>query len=108
MLVAPGLVALGLLGGGTYDERYEAKQIVVTPIGEDGVRITEIVDDDFGTTERHGYQRFIPNDFGQPQDIVVRASNVNDDVSVTDMGDGQPEFESATPTSPTRASIATN
>ena len=89
LVVAPALVALGLLGGGTHDERYEAKQIVVIPDGDDGVRITEIVDDDFGTTERHGYQRFIPNDFGQPQDIVVRAAYVADDVSIADMGNGQ-------------------
>ncbi len=86
-LAAPGLVALGLLGGGVHDERYEAKQIVVMPSGEDGVRITEIVDDDFGTTERHGYQRLIPNDFGQPQDIVVRAPHAEDDVDVSNFGD---------------------
>lgn len=89
MLAAPGLVAVGLLGGGIYDERYEAKQIVVMPVGDDGVRITEIVDDDFGTTERHGYERLIPNDFGQPQDIVVRAPHAEDDVYVTSIGDYQ-------------------
>lgn len=89
LLAVPGLVALGLLGGGIQDERYEAKQIVVTPDGANGVRINEIVDDDFGTTARHGYQRFIPNDFGQPQDFIVRAPHAADDVTVTDMGDGQ-------------------
>ncbi len=62
---------VGLLGGGVHDERYEAKQIAVIPIGDDGLRITEIIDDDFGTIERHGYQRLIPNDFGVPQDVVA-------------------------------------
>ena len=83
---APGLVAVGLLGGGIHDERYEAKQIVVTPIGADGVRITEIVDNDFGTTERHGYQRLIPNDFGDPQDVVATAPYSADDLSVSNEG----------------------
>ena len=85
-VVAPGLVALGLLGGGIHDERYEAKQIVVAPIGDDGVRITETVDDDFGTVQRHGYQRLIPNDFGVPQDVVATAPHAADDLSVTDEG----------------------
>ena len=82
LVVAPGLAAAGLLGGGIHEERYEAKQIVVMPDGNGGLRITEIVDDDFGTTERHGYQRLIPNDFGEPQDIVVRAPHASDDVFV--------------------------
>lgn len=85
-LVAPALVAVGLLGGGVHDERYEAKQIVVMPAGDDGVRIIEIVDDDFGTTERHGYQRIIPNDFGTPQDIVARAPHATDDLDVSNNG----------------------
>jgi len=86
VLAAPGLVALGLLGGGTHDERYEAKQIVVAPAGADGLRITELVDDDFGTTERHGYQRLIPNNFGEPQDVVATAPHASDDLSVTNEG----------------------
>ncbi len=85
-VVAPGLVALGLIGGGIHDERYEAKQIVVAPIGDDGVRITETVDDDFGDVERHGYQRLIPNDFGVPQDVVATAPHAADDLSVVDEG----------------------
>lgn len=87
LLAAPALVAVGLLGGGIYDERYEAKQIVVAPIGEDGLRITEIVDDDFGTVERHGYQRLIPNDFGVPEDVVARAPHPEDDLTASNEGD---------------------
>ena len=75
LVAAPGLAAVGLLGGGIYEERFEAKQIVVMPDGADGVRITEIVDDDFGTTKRHGYERLFPNDFGEPQDVEARTSN---------------------------------
>ena len=51
------------------DETFEAKQITVTPVGENGVRIREVVDEDFGTDDKHGYQRIIPNDFGVPTDI---------------------------------------
>ena len=82
LVIAPGLVALGLLGGGIHEERDEAKQIVVAPDGNGGIRITEIADADFGTTERHGYQRIIPNDFGEPTDIVVRAPHASDKVYV--------------------------
>lgn len=82
-MAAPGLVAVGLLGGGIYEERFEAKQIVVMPSGADGVRITEIVDDDFGTTKRHGYERLIPNDFGEPQDVEAYSPDAEDDVSVS-------------------------
>lgn len=86
VLIAPVLAAFGLLGGGIHPERYEAKQIVVAPSGNDGLRITELVDDDFGTTERHGYQRLIPNDFGNPQDVVAIAPHPEDDLFVIDEG----------------------
>lgn len=86
LLVAPVLVMLGILGGGKHEERFEAKQIVVTPIGDDGVRITEVVDDDFGDEERHGYERFIPNDFGVPQDVIASTPFAEDDLSVVDLG----------------------
>jgi uncharacterized membrane protein YgcG len=76
-------VAVGLLGGGIYDERFEAKQIVVMPDGADGVRITEIVDDDFGTVQRHGYERLIPNDFGEPEDVEASSPDAQDDLSVS-------------------------
>lgn len=79
---APVLVLVGLIGGGVHGERFDAKQVVVTPAG-DGVRIRETVDQDFGTNDRHGYQRLIPTDFGEPTDIVASSPDAPDFVSAT-------------------------
>ncbi|MET0662658.1 MAG: hypothetical protein ABWZ42_05965 [Ilumatobacteraceae bacterium] len=67
-------------------ERFDAKQVTVWPEGDDGVHVREIVDIDFGPTERHGYQRIIPNDFGEPQSVEA-TSDVNSDVAVVNVGD---------------------
>ena len=85
VLVAPVLVALGVLGGGVHPERFEAKQVVVTPAG-DGVRIREVVDHDFGYAQRHGYERVIPNDFGAATDVQAVSPDAPADLSVTDEG----------------------
>ncbi|MBI4934621.1 MAG: DUF2207 domain-containing protein [Actinobacteria bacterium] len=79
--ITPVLVLLGFAGRGMYPERFDAKQVLVTPVG-DGVRIREVVDQDFGNTERHGYERFIPNDFGDPIDIVASSPDAPADVGV--------------------------
>ena len=85
VLVAPVLVALGLLGGGAHPERFEAKQVVVTPMG-DGVHIREVVDLDFGYEQRHGYERVIPNDFGAAIDVQAASPDAPAELSVTDEG----------------------
>ena len=85
VLVAPVLVALGLLGGGAHPERFEAKQVVVTPMG-DGVHIREVVDHDFGYEQRHGYERVIPNDFGAAIDVQAASPDAPAELSVTDEG----------------------
>ncbi len=72
----------GLIGGGRYPERFDAKLVIVRPDGEDGVRITEVVDEDFGSNDRHGYERVIRNDFGVPTDIVASSPDANADVHV--------------------------
>ena len=81
------LVAVGLIGSPQRDERFESKQVVVTPAGGDGLRIREVVDVDFGSDERRGYQRLIPNDFGAPVDVVASSPDAPDDVSVVPEGD---------------------
>jgi hypothetical protein len=53
-----------LIGESHVDEKIEQLQVVVSPAGETGVRITETIDQDFGTTDRHGPQLVVPNDFG--------------------------------------------
>jgi uncharacterized membrane protein YgcG len=76
--------AAGLFGlvGEHHPERFEAKQVVIAPAGDDGLLVREVVDQDFGTTDRHGYERLIPNDFGIPEDISASSPDAPDDVSV--------------------------
>lgn len=74
------LALTGFIGSGNQGERFEAKQITVVPSGSDGLRIREVVDEDFGNQSRHGYERIIPNNFGAPEEIT--ASSPNADASV--------------------------
>jgi len=86
LLVGPVLVLAGLMGGGTHPERFDARQVFVSPISADGVRIHETVDEDFGTYDRHGYERVIPNDFGAATDVEAYSSSAPDQISVSDEG----------------------
>jgi uncharacterized membrane protein YgcG len=70
-----------------HEERFDAKTIVIAPDGERGVRITEHVDIDFGSAERRGYRRVIPNDLGVPTDIVAATPDAADDLTVIPLGD---------------------
>ena len=79
------LAGTGVIGGGSRPERFDAKTVVIEGIG-DGVRITEYVDIDFGSADRHGYERIIPNDFGAPIDVDASSPDARDAVSVTDIG----------------------
>lgn len=82
-VVAGGaLVLAGIVGARDRDlpERFDAKQVVVQPDGDDGVRIREVVDQDFGSHERRGYQRIIPTDFGAPTDITASSPDAPDDL----------------------------
>jgi uncharacterized membrane protein YgcG len=76
----------GIIGGGNRSERFEGKQVVVQPAGANGVRIREVVDQDFGSHDRHGYERIIPNDFGVPIDVTASSPDAPADVSVVDEG----------------------
>ncbi len=67
-------------------EHFDAKQVTVRPEGADGVRIREVVDIDFGLSERRGYQRDIPDDFGVPVDVTAFSPDANDEVSSSDFG----------------------
>ncbi len=85
-LATPAGVAMGLIGGGTYPERFDAKQVVVYPVSADGVRIREVVDQDFGSFDRHGYERYIPTDFGTPTDFAASSPDARADFSIDDYG----------------------
>ena len=62
--------------------------MIIEPAGGDGLRITETFDQDFGSNDRRGHQRLIPNDFGAPTDVVASSPDAPDDVTV-DAVDGQ-------------------
>ncbi|MEP7202131.1 MAG: hypothetical protein ABI894_05950 [Ilumatobacteraceae bacterium] len=82
------LAATGVIGGGNIDERFESKVVTVAPAGTNGVRIREVVDQDFGTHDRHGYERIIPTDFGNPVDIEASSPDANADIDVTPVETG--------------------
>jgi hypothetical protein len=86
LLAGPALVLAGLLGGGNFPERFDAKQVLVTPAGGDGVRIRETIDQDFGTNDRHGHERIIPNDFGVPTDIDASSPDAPAQIDAIDYG----------------------
>ncbi|HSL73825.1 MAG TPA: hypothetical protein VK853_05140 [Ilumatobacteraceae bacterium] len=67
-------------------EQFDAKQVTIWPDGDDGVRIREVVDIDFGITERRGYQRIVRNDFGVPVDVTAESPTANDGLVVVDTG----------------------
>lgn len=81
------LGATGLAGAGRQHplrgERFDAKQITITPSGNFGVRVREVVDIDFGRHDRHGYFREIPNDLGVPTGVRASSPTANADVTVT-------------------------
>jgi uncharacterized membrane protein YgcG len=81
------LALVGVIGAGNR-ERFDAKQVVVTPVGaaSDGLRIREVVDQDFGSKNRHGYERRVPNDFGAPTEITASSPDAPDDLDVVDLG----------------------
>ena len=85
------LAGFGVIGAGDESliraEHFDAKQVTVWPDGADGVRIREVVDIDFGLTERRGYQRYIPNDFGMPTDVTAASPSANARVGIVVIGD---------------------
>lgn len=88
VVAGAALAYLGIIGRTPVDEHFDAHQFVVRPEGDDGVRIREVVDQDFGTSERRGLERIIPNDAGVPADIVADSPDAPDDVSVEQVAEG--------------------
>jgi len=84
-LLTPLVVLIGLAGDGFWPERFDAKQVVITAAG-DGVRVREVVDQDFGTNQRHGHERIIPNDFGAPIEVVASSPDAPADLDVQGFG----------------------
>ncbi len=96
VLACAALAWFGIIGAGDGSERFEAKQVTVQPVGEDGVRIREVVDQDFGRANRHGYRRTIPHDFGVPTDVTASSPDAPADVFIDDSG-GETEIRVGDP-----------
>ncbi len=91
VLAGSGLTLAGIIGVPQHPEKFDAKQVLVVPAGDDAVRIREVVDQDFGSNDRHGYERIIPDDFGVPTDIEASSPDAPADVHVDpDTFHGQP------------------
>ncbi len=80
-VIVGGLAAMGVVGVPGRPERFDAKTVVYEPADDGGVRVTEYVDIDFGTTDRHGYERVLRTDFGGPVDVAAYSSTVSSEVS---------------------------
>ncbi len=90
IVVTALLAGVRVIGAGSDSairpESFDAKQVTVTPDGADGLRIREVVDIDFGATERRGYQRIVRNDFGAPIDVSAQSPDADADVNILDNG----------------------
>jgi uncharacterized membrane protein YgcG len=81
------LTGTGVIGAGNHAERYDSFQVLIEPAGPDALRITETIDQDFGSNDRHGTERNIPNDYGAPTDVTASSPDAPDDLSAVDFGD---------------------
>ncbi|MDQ3737719.1 MAG: DUF2207 domain-containing protein, partial [Actinomycetota bacterium] len=88
VVAGAALAVFGIIGRTPVDEHFDAHQFVVQPDGEAGAHIREVIDQDFGTAERRGLERIIPNDAGVPSDIVASSPDAPDDVSVEQVSVG--------------------
>ncbi|MCU1395486.1 MAG: putative rane protein [Ilumatobacteraceae bacterium] len=85
LLVVLGCAALGwfgAIGAARHGERFDAKQITISPGGGEKLNYREVVDEDFGSDHRHGYERDLRDDFGIPENVTASSPNANADVQV--------------------------
>ncbi|MGA0971641.1 MAG: DUF2207 family protein [Ilumatobacteraceae bacterium] len=82
------LVGMGLMGSPSFPERFDAKQIILTRVGERGLGVTEVVDIDFGSNKRRGYERIVRLDFGEPTDISAESDTISNRVTTTEVRSG--------------------
>ncbi len=90
------LAYVGLIGEPSPEERFESKQVVVSPAGGDALRIREVIDVDFGGAARRGLERDVPTDFGVPTDVTVHSDTAPDDLTVIPMS-GEVRFRIGDP-----------
>jgi uncharacterized membrane protein YgcG len=92
ILVVGALALTGFIGENAQDEKIEQLQVVLTAEGDSGLRVTEVIDQDFGTASKHGPQLVVPNDFGAVTDVTASAADEDtpDDVQVDQAPFGSP------------------
>lgn len=94
-LAAVAVVTLAAFGGLIGEERVrehiEALQVTVSPVpGEaDGVRVREVIDQDFGSGDRHGPELVVPTDFGVPTDVTASSPDAPAAVTTVAVADGE-------------------
>src|SRR5215207_1617786 len=95
ILAGAGLTLAGIIGVPPQPEKFDAKQVVVAPAGPNSLRIREVVDEDFGDSDRHGYERVVDDDFGVPQDITAESPDADATVHVARVRDseGRPQTQ---------------
>ena len=90
IVILTALAGCGVIAGDR-PERFDTWRVVIEPWPETGpnaLRITETFDQDFGSSDRHGAERYLPSDeFGRPIDIEASSPDAPDDLSTLDMGD---------------------
>jgi Predicted membrane protein (DUF2207) len=84
-LGSAALAGTGLIGSGHY-EHFAAKEIVVTPADNGGLRIREVIDYDMARTQRHGYFRNVDNDFGVPIEVSASSPDAPADLDISPLG----------------------
>ncbi|MCB1039122.1 MAG: DUF2207 domain-containing protein [Acidimicrobiales bacterium] len=72
---------LGVTGEDHHPERIDQLRYDITAADDQGLRITETIDQDFGSASRHGPEIVIPNDLGVVSDVVASSPDAPDDVS---------------------------
>lgn len=82
IVLAAVLALFGFIGEPRHPEKIEQLQVVVSGAGDNGVRITETIDQDFGSNDRHGPELVVPDDFGAATDVTASSPDAPDDLSV--------------------------
>jgi uncharacterized membrane protein YgcG len=77
------LTLAGIIGKPDEPAKFDAKQVVIAPNGAGGMTVREVIDQDFGDADHHGYEQTIDDDFGPPTDITAESPDADADVHVS-------------------------
>jgi uncharacterized membrane protein YgcG len=88
VLVGAGAVGIGLIGSPRHAEKIDSLQVSISPSGPNGIRVREVIDQDFGTAQKHGPQVILPTDFGTPMFITASSTDAPDAVQTASVTEG--------------------